>query len=402
LEQKYLKKGGLIMLVTILGMTPPLSTDMYMPSLPSMAEYFKASTVLVNFTLVSFFLFMAIGMLFFGPLSDKYGRRKILVTALAIYCISSLACSASMNVWFMIIMRLAQGFGAGGMVSMSVAIIKDSFEGKTRATALAAVQSMSVIAPIAAPILGALVLKFSTWRTVFIILGVISALSLICSLFFQESLHEDEKVQGSIADSIRRLGLVGKNRNFTPFLIASSLCSAPLMAYLAVASYTYIDFFGLTETQFSLFFAVNAFVSVLGPVAYMRLNSVLSAKTTFSLLTLIGFISGILVFTAGSISPFLFLLCFLPYAIINSYTRPFSTNLLLDQFQGDTGSASALLNFVNTLFGSVGMLVGSLPWSSYVHGIAYTILVFTSISVIVWIAVLKSRKIRMKGIHISE
>lgn len=163
-----MRKAGLIALITVLGMTPPLSTDMYMPSLPKMADYFGAAPVVVNMTMVAFFISMSVGMLIMGPLSDRSGRKSVLIISLLLYMIASVFCAITSSVYFLILMRIVQGIGAGGMVSLSIAIIKDCFDGSTRATALAVVQSMSVIAPILAPVIGALIIQVSTWRTVFL------------------------------------------------------------------------------------------------------------------------------------------------------------------------------------------------------------------------------------------
>ena len=397
IEQKYLRKAGLLALITVLGMTAPLSTDMYMPSLPLMADYFGAAAVVVNMTMVAFFISMAIGMLVMGPLSDRSGRKRILILSLLLYMLASIFCAITTSVYFLILMRIVQGFGAGGMISLSVAIIKDCFEGSTRATALAVVQSMSVIAPIAAPVIGALIIQVSTWRTVFLVLAVIAAVCLVTTLFFEESIHEDERNEGGVIDSIKRLGVVGRNLNFTSFLIAVSFYSAPFMAYLAVASYVYEDFFGLLPTTFSIFFAINAFTSLFGPLLYIRLNSRVSAKATMWVLLAVGFAAGISMLLVGHFSPVVFLATMIPFSIVNSYLRPFSTNILLDQIEGDTGSASALLNFLHTLLGSIGMFIGSLPWSSYIQGIGFTMVGFLFLALIVWIYVVKSRWMGFKN-----
>ena len=398
IKQKYLKKVGLIALITVLGMTPPLSTDMYMPSLPKMAEYFHAAPVLVNMTMVAFFISMSVGMLVMGPLSDRSGRKKILIVSLLLYMAASFFCAITTSVYILIIMRIIQGLGAGGMVSLSIAIIKDCFEGQARATALAVVQSMSVIAPIAAPVIGALIIQVSTWRTVFLVLTGIAAACLIATFFFQESIHEDEINRGGVVDSIKRLGVVGKNINFSAFLLAVSFFSAPFMAYLAVASYVYEDFFGLLPTTFSIFFAINALSSVLGPILYMRVNSKISAQTTMWILIFVGFAAGFAMLLVGKFSPVVFLATMIPFSIVNSYQRPFSTNLLLDQIDGDTGSASALLNFMHTILGSLGMFIGSLPWSSYIGGISMTMLGFMSLTLLNWLFVIKSKKIHMRNV----
>ena len=398
IEQKYLKKTGLVALITVLGMTAPLSTDMYMPSLPKMADYFNAPAVLVNMTMVAFFISMAVGMLIMGPLSDRSGRKKILLASLFLYLGASFCCAISTSVFFLILMRIIQGFGGGGMVSLSIAIIKDCFEGQARATALAVVQSMSVIAPIAAPVIGALIIQVSTWRTVFMVLTAIAAACVIMTLFFEESIHEDEINEGGVIDSIKRLGVVGKNINFTAFLISVSFYSAPFMAYLAVASYVYEDFFGLLPTTFSIYFAINAFSSVFGPLVYIRLNSRVSPRATMWALIVIGFATAVAMLLVGSLSPVVFLATMIPFSIVNSYMRPFSTNILLDQIDGDTGSASALLNFIHALLGSIGMFIGSLPWSSYIGGISITMIGFIAIGTLFWVYVIKSKKIHMRGL----
>lgn len=391
IQQKYLRKAGLLALITVTGMAPPLSTDMYLPSLPKMADYFGAATVVVNMTMVAFFISMAVGMLVLGPLSDRFGRKITLIVSLLLYMLASVMCAVTASIYFLIFMRIVQGIGAGGMVSLSIAIIKDCFEGPTRATALAVVQSMSVIAPIAAPVIGALIIQVSTWRTVFFVLAAIAAACLAATFLFEESIREDERNEGGIIDSIKRLGVVGRNVNFTSFLLSVSFFSAPFMAYLAVASYVYEDFFGLKPTTFSIFFAINALSSVFGPLIYMRINSRVPAKATMWVLFIIGFAAGISMLLFGHVSPVIFLATMIPFSMANSYVRPFSTNILLDQIQGDTGSASALLNFTHTLLGSIGMFIGSLPWSSYVSGIGITIVGFLLLALAVWVYVLKSR-----------
>ena len=391
IKQKFLRKAGLLALITVLGMTAPLSTDMYMPSLPLMADYFGAAPVIVNMTMVAFFISMAVGMLILGPLSDRYGRKSMLIVSLLLYMLASVFCAITTSVYVLILMRIVQGLGGGGMVSLSIAIIKDCFEGQTRATALAVVQSMSVIAPIAAPVIGALIIQVSTWRTVFIVLAAISAVCLLTTFFFEESIPEEERNDLGVIGSIKRLGVVGRNVNFTSFLIAVSFYSAPFMAYLAVASYVYEDFFGLLPTTFSIFFAVNAFTSLFGPLLFIRFNSRITAKATMWALFAVAFAAGISMLLVGELSPFVFLATMIPFSIVNSYMRPFSTNILLDQVEGDTGSASALLNFLHTLLGSIGMFIGSLPWGSYVHGIGFTMVGFLILALIVWLYVLKSR-----------
>lgn len=159
MQQKYLKNGGLITLITFLSMIPPLSTDLYMPALPEMAEYFHTSSTLTSFTMTIFFIFMSIGILVLGSMSDKYGRKPILLASIVISIGFSILCVFSPSIWFLIIFRAVQAFGAGGMVTIGTALVKDSFEGKQMSKVLSITQIFLLLAPMLAPVLGALILK---------------------------------------------------------------------------------------------------------------------------------------------------------------------------------------------------------------------------------------------------
>ena len=117
IHQKYLKKAGLIAMVTVLGMAPPLSTDMYMPSLPKMAEYFDALPALVNMTMVAFFVFMSIGMLIMGPLSDRSGRKRILIISLLLYLVKFLCVHRLTLLYYCIISHIVK---QGNIISQKI------------------------------------------------------------------------------------------------------------------------------------------------------------------------------------------------------------------------------------------------------------------------------------------
>ncbi len=209
-EQRYLKRTGLIILITVLNMTAPLTTDMYLPAVPTMAKLFNTSASILNLTLVGFFFFFAIGMLFFGPISDKYGRKNVLLIGLFIYMISSVLCALSTSIWQLIIFRIFEALGAGAMVVISTALIKDSFDGKIRNVILATVQSMAMFAPILAPVIGAFIVNFASWRVTFWVLAGISLLCIIATLLMKEVLEPEVRFQGEIWRSVGRLFLVAK------------------------------------------------------------------------------------------------------------------------------------------------------------------------------------------------
>ncbi|MGN1387799.1 MAG: Bcr/CflA family efflux MFS transporter [Bacillus sp. (in: firmicutes)] len=393
MQQKYLKKSGLIALITLLSMIAPLSTDLYMPALPEMAVYFDVSTSLTSFTMTIFFIFMAIGILILGPLSDKYGRRPILIISVIMSLVFSLACAFAPTISLLIVARALQAAGAGGMVAIATALIRDSFEGKQMSLVLAVTQSLGLLAPMLAPILGAVILQFASWKMTFVALAILMGVSLIGALLLQETLPKSARTDQNTLQSILQLRHVAKNKNFSSLLLLGGLISAPYMGYLAIASYIYINDFGLSETMFSVFFAINSAFAILGPVLYMRLGH-LPKKMLINTVFVLSTISALLLYFVGDVGPVAFLFSYVPFTIVSCFVRPFVSDMLLSAQKTDIGAASSLMNLGFTVIGSIGMIVGSLAWSSYIDGLSITIMIFTALALLVWFIILRVKSIQ--------
>ncbi|WP_099466660.1 multidrug effflux MFS transporter [Konateibacter massiliensis] len=398
--QKYLGAKGLILYISLMSMFIPLSIDMYLPAMPAMTQYFNTTATMVNLTLIAFYFFFAAGIILFGPLSDKYGRKTILILSLSLYTAGSIASALSGSIEQLILFRVAQSLGAGGVVAVSTALVKDCFSGKLKSKVLAVVQAMAVLAPMIAPIAGAAILRVAEWRETFWVLAVIGLITLCITFLFQETLSVHERYKGSIGGSLVRLVSVGRNAGFTTFLFIASVLAAPYMAYVTMSSYIYQNYFTLNAQTYSYFFAVNSGLAILGPVIYIRTIGKMSART-FSWLCLgVALASGIGVLVFGNLSPVAFLLTYLPFTLIEGAVRPFSTNILLDQQSGDIGSASSLINAIHTILGSAGMALGSLAWSNMVHGLGIIMISSSVIAIAVWVIFLKS-KLVVKGLKES-
>lgn len=390
-KQTYLGSKGLVGFIALMNMFIPLSTDLYLPALPNMSTYFGSSSAVTNLSLSAFFMFYALGILFWGPLSDKYGRKPILMIGSLAYMIFSIACASAMNIYFLIIARGLQGISAGGITSVSLAIIKDSFSGKKRASILAICQSISGIAPMIAPVVGALILKFSNWRGSFWVLAAIGVINLVMAILFRETLNPEEKYHGTLLGSIGRLFVVSKNKSFFIPAVIFSLSAIPFLGYISISSYIYVDYFGLNAQVYSYFFAANALLSILGPFLYVKFLCNMNKKLFATFVFVLSIISGVLVMTIGSFAPFLFLISFAIMSISTTIMRPFSTNVLFEQQKTDTGSVSSVLSTLFTGLGIVGMSIASMSWGNIVLSLGVIITVISLITLVSWLMFLKSK-----------
>lgn len=383
INQKYLGNKGLVLLISFLSAFIPLSTDLYLPALPHMAETFGTSTGIMNSTIILFFAFYAAGTLFWGPLSDKYGRKSILLTGLSIYIAASILCSFSNTVWQLLIFRIFQAIASGAATSVSTAIVKDVYSGRKRESVLAIVQSMAMIVPIVAPILGAFILSLTTWRGIFRVLSLMGSIALICSILFDETLIK--KYSGNVFQSMARLQHVLKNSNFTSLLFSFSIMSLPMMAFVSISSYIYIDGFGLSEQQYSFYFAANAVFLVIGPLLYLRISKYLNKNTIIRASFLISAISGLFICVFGSTRPWVFALTLLPATLAGSTIRTPTTNLILDQFHEDIGSASSIMSCAFTFINCIGMWIISFDWPNRILTLGLMYMSLALISLLLWV-----------------
>ncbi|MEQ3364316.1 Bcr/CflA family efflux MFS transporter [Raoultibacter massiliensis] len=389
--QKRLKVGGLLALLAVSSFMTPLSLDMYTPAVPYMTEYFSSDSATVNFTLSGFFFCFTIGMLLFGPASDCYGRKPVLVASYLFYTVGSVACAVAPTIEVLVAARLVQGLGAGGATATGTAIVKDAFVSEHRRSILSIMQVLFVIGPVVAPLLGAGIIGAFDWRASFWVLAVVGACSIAASCCMDETICDSERMAGRLIRSYGRLGTVLHNRGFTVFLVITSFIDLGFMAYVASASYIYIDMFGLSEMGYSVYFSVAALVTIAGPFVYSAVSKRIGSKRYTTAALAAAFLGGALMLAFGHASPVAFCLTSLVVPLVQASVRPYSTNILLDQQRGDTGSASALINFLHGAIGSVGMVLVILPWPDFVTALGSVTAVFAAVGLVAWLGFLKTR-----------
>ncbi len=374
----------MVIFIAFMNMFVPLSTDLYLPALPEMSGYFSVSQSLVSLTLTLFFVFYAISMILLGPLSDKYGRRPILLFGTSVYTLASVLCAMAPNIYVLIGARIVEAIGSGAIITVSTALVKDIFSGSKMKKILAVTQALGVIAPIVAPVIGGFLLTFTAWHGAFVLLSVLGAINFILACLLTETLLPQSRYQGTMLHSLSLLLEVAHRKDFMLLLLVFACFSTPFMAYINLSSFIYVEHFGLSAQTYSHFYAINASFSILGPFLYLKLSRRLSKFRLTYICFALAVFSAIAMLAVGRDGAVVFLMCYVPYTLANSFTRSHSMNWLLSITDNNAGTASSVIKFMQTMFGSFGMMAAALPWPDYIHGLNVIMIFAVMLSFVLW------------------
>ncbi len=393
-EVFFFGQKSLIAFLAFLNAFVPLSTDLYLPALPKMADLFLSSESTAKLTLSLFMLFFALSMLIWGPLSDRYGRKRILWFGLLVYVIASLWCALAQSMEMLIIGRILQAIGCGAVQSVSMAIVKDVFrEGRTMENVLVWIQTMTILCPMVAPILGAFLLQYLSWRGLFLIFVVGGFAGFLLSLALKETLVD--KLETSPIRSLGRIGYVLSNKGFRSLLIIFSLTAMPFMAFLSTSSFIYEKMFGTTSQVYSYFFALNASFSLLGPLLYARLLRKIPRVSFLNICFFTILASGILLCFYGDLGTWFFALLFIPVTFMGSASRPVGAVLMMSQLDSDNGTVVGLMSCTALFFGSISMLICSLGWKSLVIAVGTICIVSSCLCLLLWLQANRKQSYRL-------
>ena len=255
--------------ITMLAAFPALSTDMYLPALPTIQEQWGISLAEVNLSLVLFFILFSFFMLIYGPLSDKLGRKPVLIGGVGIYVLGSVLCALSTNIWLLVTARIVQAAGAASASALSMALAKDLYTGTERQKVLAYIGVIIPLCPMLAPMLGSMMLKFLSWKWIFGCQAVLASMAFYGTLVFKEP--EFEKTEGGILNMFSRYLVVLKNLEFSTYCFAFSVIGIGFFGFLAGSADIYIRGFGMNEQQYAMFFGFNAIGFMTGSFTCSRL-----------------------------------------------------------------------------------------------------------------------------------
>jgi DHA1 family bicyclomycin/chloramphenicol resistance-like MFS transporter len=253
---RYAKDAVVLGLISAIG---PFAIDMYLPALPSIADNLHASTPATQMTLTAFFIAFGLCQLFYGPISDMIGRKPPLYVGLSLFIIGSIGCSLAPNIAWLVAFRTIQGAGASCTMAIPRAIIRDLHTGLEATQLMSLVMLVFSVSPILAPLTGsALIVPFG-WRAVFVAVVLAAFLSLALVIgFLPETRPPASRTPVSLGGLVSGIAQLFSDRHFLGLTFIGGFGMASFFVFLASSSFIYIDHFGLTPTQFSLCFAVNA------------------------------------------------------------------------------------------------------------------------------------------------
>jgi DHA1 family bicyclomycin/chloramphenicol resistance-like MFS transporter len=341
----------------------PLSIDMYLPAFPHIGKDLAASPAQVELTLSSFFIGLALGQLIYGPLSDRFGRKKPLLAGMAFYIVSSFACAYSHSIHMLIAFRVMQALGGCSGMVICRSIVRDVFEKQRAAQIFSTLMLVMGVAPVLAPLVGGYVLKFWGWRAIFKVLGTLSLISWMCSLLFLPETHPASRERPSILSSVRAAGTIIRDQQFLGFAMTGAFVISGMFAYIAGSPFVFMVLFGVRPERFGWIFGMNA----AGIVAASQINRVLLKKFPLeSILQVVSYCTcafGIVLFAAGRIGHLLAAILIPLFLFIATvgFTVPNTTAGALATQGSRAGTSSSLLGSMQwTAAFFVSLLVSAL------------------------------------------
>lgn len=355
---------GLILILGALSTISPFSIDMYLPAFPSIAESLNTDISTVQLSLTSYLIGIAIGQLFYGPLLDKYGRKKPLYAGLVIYIIASFGCAMTNSINALIWMRFLQAIGGcAGMVAAQ-ALVRDIFPINKIAQAFAMLTLVIAVSPMIAPTVGGYLATQMDWHYLFIVLGVLASfLLLFTKWYLPVGASPDRTVSLRPRQVIDQYINVLKNKQFLTYILVGGIAGAAPFAYIGGSSFVFIKIYGFSETQYGWLFAFLA-VAMIGST---QLNHMLLRRFSNRQLVLAALsyqlIMGIII-VAGIwkdwFGVYTFILLLFVFLTGHGLSIPNSAALSLGPFSKQAGSASAMMGFMRMAIGGIVTAVVSL------------------------------------------
>lgn len=350
-----MKQNMKVFIPATLGMLTafgPFVTDFYLPVLPEMTGYFHTTPALASMSLTAGMIGLAAGQLFIGPLTDKYGRKRILVGSMLLFVVASLLCIFSGDIFMFNAMRVLQGLAGAGGIVIAKSMSADMYTGRELASFMALLGAINGIAPVCAPVVGGLMAGVTSWTGVFAVILAVGLVLMVCSMFLPETLQPANRIRKSVIKVYGNLFRVFRNSRFTLSVMAEMACFFMFFAYIASSPFIMQQVYHLSPLGYSLCFGLNALMIGVGAAMATRFRS----QGTCLRFGGLGMLAGtlLLAFLLNTAMPlWIVMLAYIYTLICFGLMQPPLTAIALDSERDNAGAASAI-------FGASGFVAGAL------------------------------------------
>lgn len=352
----------LIAVLALLAAVAPLAIDMYLPAFPEMAEEFDTSASAIQLTLTTFLLGMAIGQLVFGPLSDRFGRRPLLLVGTLACAVFSAASALAPTIELLAGARFVQGFAGAAGIVLGRAVIADRAEGVAAAKLFSLLVVINAVAPIIAPLVGGVIVTNVGWRAVYWVLAGLSVLMFLAVLLLVAETHPVERrTQGGATAMLRDAREVLRNRRYVGYTLAYAFAFGVMFAYISASPFVLQNVHGMSTGWYTVAFTANAIGLVIGSIANDNIVRRIGSGRTLRIgLTILASMS-VLMLINSLAGPAMWVTLILLWCTMSSLGLIIAnaTTLALGQAQRAAGTGSALLGALQFLLAAaIAPLVG--------------------------------------------
>ena len=347
-----------------------ISTDLYLPAMPLMAQSLVAETGMIELTISGYLIGFSLGQLLWGPISDRYGRRPSVAAGLVLFVFGSAGCALATSAQILIAWRVVQAVGACAGVALSRAMVRDLYQGNRAAQMLSTLITVMAIAPLIGPTVGGQIAALAGWRAIFWVLVGVGLVTLLSLMTIPETLPTASRNQEHLGRAMLRYLTLLKNRRLLGYVGTGAFLYAGMYAYIAGTPFAYISYYHVPVQKYGLLFAVG----IVGIMLANMLNARLVLRHGYDRVLLVGCYAGafsalVTAFAAGSGWGGLWGLV-IPLFIFASTTGLIVANSItgaMALFPERAGAVSALtgaLQYGSGILGSglVGLFADNTPW----------------------------------------
>jgi MFS transporter, DHA1 family, multidrug resistance protein len=354
-----------IALLALVTATAPAALHMLVPALPLLAGVFAASPGAVQLVLTLYLAGIAVGQLVYGPVSDRFGRRPVLIAGLALFLVGTVLCSLAWSLPALIIGRTLQALGGCAGMVLGRAIVRDVYDRERAASALATIMMAMSLAPSLSPLVGAYLAQWGGWRADFVLLGAVGAAVLILTAVKLEETHVPVPV--NIVAMIGSFIVLLRSPAFLSVAFATAFTSASWFTFLAAAPYLLAEQLREPPSTYGLMILLPMAGYIFGNAAVVRLSAVLGSVRLFILGLALSLASGVMLalWCLGDLTPWALFVPMALSSVGNGMSQPPGVAAGLSVYPRIAGAASGLLGFMQMTVAALGtLLLGLLPRGS--------------------------------------